>query len=167
MIVAANVGELKTLSADYQVSRTREATLERDEFALECRRLQKCVRTLRSLYKKVLLENKISVFSREHIPVLETKHHQLEASVTEKRKSVDGLEKELSKWNAKSSAADRARESDDKRFKRLQSDNKSLMEVLLTEKLSRQKDTIRLNELKYQVRLVERASSSSLPAYHN
>lgn len=165
--VAANVGELKTLSADYQVSRTREATLERDEFALECRRLQKCVRTLRSLYKKVLLENKISVFSREHIPVLETKHHQLEASVTEKRKSVDGLEKELSKWNAKSSAADRARESDDKRFKRLQSDNKSLMEVLLTEKLSRQKDTIRLNELKYQVRLVERASSSSLPAYHN
>lgn len=85
----------------------------------------------------------------------------------EKRKSVDGLEKELSKWNAKSSAADRARESDDKRFKRLQSDNKSLMEVLLTEKLSRQKDTIRLNELKYQVRLVERASSSSLPAYHN
>lgn len=63
---------------------------------------------------------------------------------------------ETAEWKVKRVAAQYARASDDKRFLSLQGDNKSLIDLLFTEKLAQESLTTTVNELGHQVRLVER-----------
>lgn len=55
--------------------------VERDEFATEVRRLQKCVRHLRKLHKKVLDDNSQLLLLREEMPMLIYKNEELETSI--------------------------------------------------------------------------------------
>ena len=60
----------------------QEAKVQREEYATEVRRLQKIVRKLRILYKKVLDDNSEVARLRDDVPALTAKIQKQEASVT-------------------------------------------------------------------------------------
>ncbi|KAG0504191.1 hypothetical protein KC19_N007500 [Ceratodon purpureus] len=134
MTCAANSAEMRRLNMNAQVMKSQEAKVQREEYATEVRRLQKIVRKLRILYKKVLDDNSEVARLRDDVPALTAKIQKQEASVTELNKTLNDMTTEIADWKAKRVAAQYARASDDKRYLSLEGDNKSLIDLLTAER---------------------------------
>ncbi|KAG0611812.1 hypothetical protein M758_7G166400 [Ceratodon purpureus] len=155
-IPAFGAGEYLSTLAVNEFLVKQEAKVQREEYATEVRRLQKIVRKLRILYKKVLDDNSEVARLRDDVPALTAKIQKQEASVTELNKTLNDMTTEIADWKAKRVAAQYARASDDKRYLSLEGDNKSLIDLLTAEKVAHENIGTMVNELGHQVRLAER-----------
>ena len=70
-------------------------------------------------------------------------------------KTLNDMTTEIADWKSKRAAAQYARSTDDNRFLSLQGDNRSLIDLLVAEKLTQANMTIVVNELGHQVRVAE------------
>lgn len=73
-----------------------------------------------------------------------------------KQKTLETMALDFAEWTAKGAAASYARASDDSRLLSLQAESKSLMDMLLAEKLAQASFTTMVNTLGHEVRVAEK-----------